>query len=569
MTHPTTEQLMTGQEDVLEHLETCARCRSSIDVDVSLDTVWQRVTAGIEETPISLTPPVNHGHSGWAAGVVAAIVVGALLLPVGFFALSNTGGSNVADEPPASEVGVVDPAVQLPERAPAPVDGDAGQLPAPPDTASFEMTFTAGDEIVGRLIWARPDYFEAVRVTIDPAAGPIFEYGLYRTGDGTGFSNPTDSALEWSFPSGETVEASLRHVASTPYIPDPDVPWDLLVPGDLSDTLATLGLTDDNTTDPTHHLATSAWDDGVNRVEATDDGIPVLIRRGDAPVFSVDSLERRTLYRGEVGNNVDVPVYYALHKATTTTPEQYDILANGIVTLADYQAAAVRAAECAGVDATFDNDAKLYLFPEEAADCVATWVSDIEQVWRLDAQLVTSDEWTAMYYEAMDMPEMVEMYRSEQGPERPLASGDGWAIAISERGPGYCTRTSVSPQGTYGWGCFTPSHMAIPGVLSLDSGWSYTDNEIDRGALLGIVTEEVERIEVTFSSGEVETIVPGGLTEFGFRGFGLLYDAGAIGVPTVYDLYSGGGLVSSYATGACDRDAEHTPFADTRAQVCG
>jgi hypothetical protein len=557
MTHPTTEQLMTGHEDVLAHLETCVRCRSSIEVEVDLDAVWRRLTARIEETPITLTPSADHGRAGWVAGVVAAVIVVALLVPVGFFALSNTG-SNVADEPPTS--GVVDPAVQAPEEAPAAVDDDAGQMPAPPDTPSFEMTFTVGDEIVGRLIWARPDYFEAVRVTIDPVVdGPIFEYGMYRAGDETGLTNPNGSVLEWTFPSGETVEASLQQVASTPYIPDLDVPWDLLV----------LGLTDDHITDPTHPLATSAWDDGLSRVEATDDEIPVLIRRGDGPAFSVDSLERRILYRGEVGNNVDIPVYYALHKAATTTPEQHDILADGVVTLADYRAAAARAADCAGVDTTFDGDAKLYVFPEEAAGCVATWVSDIEQVWRLDAQLVTSDEQIAMYYEAMGMPEVVEMYRAEQGPERPLASGDGWAIALSERGPGYCTRTSVSPQGMYGEGCFTPGQMPIPGVLGLDSGWSYTDNEIDRGALLGIVTEEAERIEVTFSAGAVETIVPGGLVEFGFRGFGLLYDAGSIGVPAVYEVYSRGGLIGSYATEACDPDAEHALAADTRAQVCG
>jgi hypothetical protein len=567
MTHPTTEQLMTGQEDVLAHLETCASCRSSIEVEVDLDAVWRRLTSRIEGTPITLTASADHGPAGWVAGVVAAVVVGALLVPVGFFALSNTG-ANIADEPRTSAV--VDPAVQAPEEAPAAVDDDAGKMPAPPDTPSFEMTFTVGDDIVGRLIWARPDYYEAVRVTIDPVVdGPIFEYGMYRAGDETGLTNPNGSVLEWGFPSGETVEASLQQVASTPYIPDPDVPWALLVPGDLGATRATLGLTDDHITDPTHPLATSAWDDGVNRLEVTDDGIPVLIRRGDAPLFSVDSLEQRTLYRGEVGNNVDIPVYYALHRAAATTPEQRDILADGVVTLADYHAAAARASDCAGVDTTFDGETKLYLFPEEAAGCVATWVSDIEQVWRLDAQLVTSDEQIAMYYEAVGMPEVVEMYRAEQGPERPLASGDGWAIAVSERGPGYCTRTSVSPQGMYGEGCFTPDQMPIPGVLGLDSGWSYTDNEIDRGALLGIVTEEAERIEVTFSSGAVETIVPGGLAEFGFRGFGLLYDAGSIGVPAVLDLYSSGGLIGSYATEACDPDAEHALPADTRAQVCG
>jgi len=566
MTHPTTEQLMTGQEDVLAHLEKCARCRSSIEVEVDLDAVWRHIEGRMTPPLVARAADRSTPLRGWTSGAVAAVAVAALVVPVALFALTGTDASSPVGSSDTQPD--LDPAVQAPEDPPGPVGEDPEVLPTPPDTPAYEISFSVGQTIRGRLIWARPDFYEAARVTTD-AETTWFDYALYRSGDGTGFSDPDNSTLQWTFPSGTTLESSLEEVGSTPYVPDPEIPWDLLIAGDARSALETLGMDEEHSVPATHPLADDAWDDGTNRLESTADGIPVLIERAGEEPLSVETLDRRTLFRGEVGNNVDVPVYWALHRADQTTPEQRDVLRRGLLTFADYRAAAQAAAECAQVETSFDDSTKLFTFPDEAADCVATWVSDIEQVWRLDAQLVTSDEQIAMYYEAMGMPEVVEMYRAEQGPERPLASGDGWAIALSERGPGYCTRTSVSPQGMYGEGCFTPGQMPIPGVLGLDSGWSYTDNEIDRGALLGIVTEEAERIEVTFSSGAVETIVPGGLAEFGFRGFGLLYDAGALGVPTVFDVYSTGGRIDSYATEACDPDAEHALPADTRAQVCG
>lgn len=568
MTHPTTEQLMTATDDVIVHLETCSRCRASIEVDVDLEAAWRRVVAGMATQPMTATPGSDSRPTGWMAGAAAAVAVVALLVPVGMLVFS--GDAPVADEP-----GVVEPAVRAPDLPPEPV-GDEALLPVPPDTPAYEMSFTVGDDIVGRLIWARPDYFEAVRVSIDPDTGPYFDYKLYRADDNTGYNDPDNSTLEWTFPDGTTVQTSLDTVESTPYVPDPEIPWDLLVPGDLAGALTALGLTAADSADPTHPQAASAWSDGTNRIEATDDGIPVLVRRDQGPVFSVDSLERRVLYRGEVGNNVDIPVDYALYKADLTTPEQRDVLADGIVTLADYRTAAGRAAECAGVEAVFNDETKLFDLPESASDCAATWMTDIESVWRLDAQLVNQDEQTAMYYEARGMPEVVEMYRAERGPERPLASGDGWAIAIGERGPGYCTRTSVIAQGAdedprsmHGDGCLTPSQMHIPSVLSLDGGWTYSDDGIDRGTLLGIVHQDAVQIEVTFSSGTTETIVPGGVVEFGFRGFGYMYDASQLGVPIRFDIYGMSGSTPTYETSLCDPDGEFGLPDEVRAEVCG
>lgn len=564
MSHPTNEQLMAADITVIDHLESCARCRESLESDIDLDAVWRRVQDELTEPHLVRGADRSGSRRSWTAGAVAAIAVVVLVVPVALFTFTGTDdGTGVGSANTQPSLG---PAVQAPEYPPEPVGEDPSVLPAPPDTPAFEMSFSVGDTIRGRLIWARPDFYEAARVTTEEGL-TWFEYAIYRTGDGTGFSNPNGSMLEWAFPSGATMESSLNEIGSTPYVPDPDIPWDLLIAGDTGTALKSLGLGDEHSVPATHPLADDAWGDGTNRLESTADGIPVLIERAGEQPLSVETLDRRILFRGEVGNNVDIGVYWALNRAEATTPEQRDALRRGLLTLADYRAAAQAAAECAQVETSFDDITKLYVFPDEAADCVATWVSDIEQVWRLDAQLVTSDEQIAMYYEAMGMPEVVEMYRSEQGPERPLASGDGWAIAVSERGPGYCTRTSVSTQG-YGEGCFTPSQMPIPGVLGLDSGWSYTDNEIDRGALLGIVAEEVEGIEVTFSLGEVGTIVPGGLTEFGFRGFGYLYDAGALGVPTRFDVFGLSGPVRTYETGACDPESQLALSMEERAKVC-
>lgn len=570
MTHPTTEQLMAADSTVIDHLERCARCRKSLDPDIDVDAVWHRIEDRLTEPHLVGAAHRPGSRRSWTVGAVAAIAVAALVVPVALFTFTGTDDSSPVgsfDTQPD-----LDPAVQAPEDPPEPVGEDPAALPPPPDIAAFEMSFSVGDSIRGRLIWARPDFYEAARVTTDDEL-TWFEYALYRSGDGTGFANPNGSTLEWLFPSGATMESSLEEVGSTPYIPDPDIPWELLVAGDMSIALESLGLGDDHAVPATHPLADDAWDNGINRLESTAEGIPVLIERAGELPLSVETLDRRMLFRGEVGNNVDVPVDWALHRAEETSPEQREVLRRGLLTFADYQVAARAAAECAQVETSFDDTTKLFAFPDEAADCVATWVADIEQVWRLDAQLVTSDEQIMMYYEARGMPEVVEMYRAEEGPDRPLASGDGWAIALSERGPGYCTRSSVSPAGgspqrMFGEGCFTPSQMPIPGVLNLDGGWSYTENEIDRGTLLGIVHQDAVQVEVTFSSGTTATLVPGSVVEFGFRGFGYQYDAGELGVPTRFAVHGPSAPVTTYETGACDPDAKLALPAEERAEVC-
>lgn len=565
MSHPTNEQLMAADITVIDHLESCARCRESLEPDVDLDAVWRRVRGELTEPHLVGDADRTGSRRSWRAGAVAAIAVAALVVPVALFTF--TGSDDGTEVGSADTEPSLDPAVQAPENPPEAVGEDLGVLPAPPDTSAYEMSFSVGDAIRGRLIWARPDFYEAARVTTDDGT-TTFDYALYRSGDGTGFSDPDNSTLQWTFPFGATLESSLEKIASTPYVPDPDIPWDLLVTGNLNTALETLGLSDEHAVPTTHPLAEDAWDDGTNRLESTADGIPVLIERAGEQPLSVETLDRRILFRGEVGNNVDIGVYWALHQAEQTTPEQREILRRGLLTFTDYEAAAEAAAECAQVEASFDDSAKLFAFPDEAADCVATWLSDIEQVWRLDAQLVTSDEMASLYYEAMGESDAAVVYRSVRGPEQPLASGDGWAIGISQRGPGYCTRTSVAGDGVYGDGCFAMSQMAIPGLLKLDGGWSYADNTIDRGRLFGIVHQDAVQIKVSFSSGVTETLVPGGVVEFGFRGFGYLYDAGEIGVPIRFDVYGLSGPVRTYETGACDPEAELALPAEERAEVC-
>ena len=572
MSHPTTEQLMAADITVIDHLESCARCRESLESDIDLDAVWRRVQGELTEPQLVGVEVPSSTRRNWTAGAIAAIAVAALVVPVALFTFTGAdGGAEVGsgDTQPS-----LDPAVQSPEDAPEPIGEDPAALPPPSDTPAFEMSFSVGDAIRGRLIWARPDFYEAARVNHDGDT-TSFDYALYRADDGTGYADPDNSTLQWTFPSGTTLESSLEDVGSTPYVPDPDIPWELLVAGDLNAALDTLGLSDEHTVPTSHPLADEAWSDGTNRLESSAEGIPVLIERAGTPPLSVETLEHRILFRGEVGNNVDVAVDWAVHRAELTTPEQRGVLELGLLTLADYRAAAGAAADCAGVETSFDDATKLFVFPDGAADCVATWLSDIEQVWRLDAQLVNLDEQIAMYYEARGMPEVVEMYRSEQGPERPLASGDGWAIAISERGPGYCTRTSASAQGPdedprrmSSDGCLTPSQMQIPGVLSVEGGWTYTDDGIDRGTLLGIVHQDAVQIEVTFSSGVTETVVPGGVVEFGFRGFGYQYDASQLGVPIRFDIHGMSGPLRTYETGACDPDGEFALPSEEQAKVC-
>ncbi|RLE15455.1 MAG: hypothetical protein DRJ28_04135 [Actinobacteria bacterium] len=536
MTHITRSAMDHPTDDVMTHLENCARCRSRVTTDVDVAAVRVRILDEIAGVSRLINGPetaaVRWRDRPLAVALVAAAAVTVLFVPLAWFGLRSSE-SPVTSAPSATTD--TSPVVVLPERQgePGPNDGAAPVPPVPSEVASFEMLFMVGGEAVGSLIWGSPTFYEAVRVNLT-GGSPEYGYGMFRAGTNQGTSDPDSSAFEWPLPFGEEAPSNLPN--------DPDILWDLLI-NRYTDVEMWAQMTDGQveavTVDPTHPDAGRAWMVDGFRLEVTIDGIPVVVERPGHARFEAVSLDRRTIRAGEVGNNTDLPFNYAVFLSATTTSEQRPVLKDGLVTYAEYRAAAVTAAECAGAEAVFDDATGLLTALDDTqSDCAATHLDDIAAVWNLASQWSEGTEFLQIYYLIEGNRDAVAMYQAEEGPERALASGDGWALSISERGPGYCTRTSAG--GSYGEDCFIRSQMRIPYILKIDIGVGYEDTLPTEGYVMGLVAEQADLVTVRFSSGAERDIVPGDIVEFGFRGYGMLFDGTDLGIPTEVEVYSAG-----------------------------
>lgn len=532
MKHVTYSMIESPERDVLAHLEECPRCRSLVDVDVDLRGVRTRILQEALNDPFTpgdtgRRPSAWRGRPGAVVALSAAAVV-LLIAPVAWLGLR----ANVGDTVGGAETSTSDaPVVGLPEAPPEPSPQDA----APPvpigsgGVPSFEMAFTVGDVAVGRLIWQSPTFYEGLRANLTEQRA-TFDYGWYRANADWGFSDPDNSTVIGD-----------EEVDPGPQLPQDEIPWQLLVER-LSDEEMWSEITGATPVatpvEPTNPEAGRAWASKGFRLEVTDDGIPVLIERPGVERFEVTDLTQREIRVGEIGNNTDLPFAYALFLSLDTTDEQHAVLADGIVTFADYQRAAEAAARCAGVRATFDEATGMFTFPEapEVGGCVETFLSDIAAVWRVDSQWLDSDEFSVVWAMVEGLPDAAEMYRSERGPERALASGDGWAISISDRGPGYCTRVR-EPSG-FGDGCFVPAQMQLPGVMTIGMMIASENEQWTSGSIIGVVVEQVDRIVIRFTNGAEQDVVPGDIVELGLRGYGAIFDASDLGVPTEIEAFS-------------------------------
>lgn len=536
MKHLTTQLINHPDDDVLAHLEVCARCRSRIETDVDLTAVRGRILDEIASAGLaarsSQTADPRWWERPWAVAAVAAVAVIAAFIPVAWMGAQSDG--DAASTVPVV-IGTTLPVVELPERPEAPSPEDMAP-PTPPvagDTGPFEMKFAVGDEAVGVLIWQSPTFYEAFRGNLTDE-GPVYDYGMHKAGLGGGTSDPDNSAFERPTLGGDVGAYVLPD--------DPQIPWGLLIERGTDDEMwaaITKGQAAATFVDPIHPEAVRAWAVDGFRLEVTEDGIPVVVERPGLPRFEALSLDRRVIRTGEVGNNTDLPFDYAVFLSGTTTDEQRLVLADGVVTLADYRTAAQAAAACAGTETTFDDASGMFVIPEgvDTAECAALHVDDIAAVWRVSIGRLEGTEWEQIFHLIEGELDVVEMYQAEQGPERALASGDGWALSISSRGDGYCTRESSI--GSYGEGCFVPSQMLIPNIIAISVGMTYEGNQPSDGYVLGAVTEDADLVIVRFASGSELEIIPGGIVEFGFRGYGTLFDAADLGAPTEFEIYNG------------------------------
>lgn len=534
MTHIESNEISRVTGDEIRHLESCERCRSRVVTDVDLGSVRDLLLSEATTEPRSVTPHKRRSWRPWLVGVGAAVFVLALFVPL--LLLDN----QVATNPAATSPG--EPANNMPALPPD-LSGEQPDPPAPPpgsEAASFEMAFEAADGVIGRLIWASPDFYEGLRITVDGIT-PRYDYGFFR-GDGYFYD---DRAVD-PFPKTEDGEIEIGAIPD-----DPAVPWEILLNRLTADEMWTAigGIGQPVSADVTHTLADAAFAADAIRIEVTENGIPVLVRSPSTGTWRVTSLHYRPIRAGEVGNNIDLPFDYALYLSDTTSNEQRSIIGDGMVTFADYQNASVQTADCAEVEASFDDATGLFSFDTspQLEECRDQHLNDIEEIWRIGSQSLEPDEFMILWHTAHGELELAEMYKAKPGPELPLASGPGWAISVWERGEGICSRASAG--ATDSEGCTLPSMWQIPDIMDVSVGMAYEggDNPVS-GEITGLVAADVTRIVVTFESGDTVDLTPGETIQLGVRGFGLSgFDAAQRGELTTIEVFAGDKSLGVYS----------------------
>ena len=514
MSHVTPEMENMDDDQVIAHLETCSRCRSQVATDTDVDMVLVRILDSVDQQfePVKVKA-VRWWAKPWIVVPGAAALVAALFIPLAWLGdgIDSSLGGTGTTLPPAPEP------------------------PVGTEAQSVELMFEADKGIYGRLIWSDPTFFEGVRITRS-ADGPIYDYGFYRADtevgrDADGFDpfEPFDPKEGWA-----------DHLPK-----DPLVPWDLLIERPTIEEMWTrLGgdLPIPQSTESTHPEAQSAFVASGLRLEVADDGLPVLVESDDIGRFSVTAIDRRPVRAGEVGNNIDLPFMYALYLAADTTAEQESALMDGIVTFSEYESAVAAAAQCAGVDAHLLQSG---MFTFQASDsleeCVDRHVSDVEEVWRVSSQLHIPD-FEIIWATVEGRPDQVELYSATEGPRFSLGV---YSMFISRRGPGYCLRYAIAQFASAG--CSFEKDMDVPYVLTADIILTYDDDRIIlSGAIAGIVTEEADRLVITFESGDSVEVDPGQIAAFGYSGYGYEFES-SWGEPTTVEAFSGNKSLGVYS----------------------
>lgn len=520
MTHLTPDLIERLDTSAVDHLENCRDCRYLIVTDVDLGATKAHLMDRVD----AAAPPRTHPRlRPWAVVAIAAGIVFVLFAPL--LLLNPDREHDVAGE---NEVSL--PVRQESEPPPPPTPSN--------EASSYEMVFMLDDGRQGRLIWDSPTFYEGLVTHRQTLEGPVYDYGFYRTGSDWGLNDPDEVLV----PGGP--HPDIRKLPE-----DPGIPWAALI--NRTSAEATWSWMGGDTAgmspvSPTHPMGAQAWGDGERRLEINEFGAPVLIERPGQTTFRVSQITHREIRAGEVGNNTDLPFDYALYLATKTTGEQRPVLEDGLVTFADYEAAAARAAGCAGVEIEFSDSSGMFEFPDDptTSDCVARHVDDIAEVWRVDSQWLEGDEFVILWYTIEGREEYAEMHQVEPGEERALASGDGWAVSIAARGEGYCLYTTAD--ASYGEGCLLSEDLPVPDVLDATVSTSYEDETQLLGAsVVGVVTARADRVVIVWDSGEETNLSPGTTVEFGFRGFGMISRGDALGVPIAVHAYAGDTLLGT------------------------
>lgn len=423
----------------------------------------------------------------------------------------------------------VDPKDLVPDVPPTtkPVDEEIDNDPvdAPPDWPAFELTFDVGNDGAGRVLWSTSSFYRYDYVLTGPE-GPVHQYSFQR----------------WN---------QMEHVASgaaEESMHDGTVPWGLLTrPRTLEGQWAELGDTEFSPTDPTHHLATTAITDGVTVLELSADMIPVRVAVDGVDTLHATSLELRGPFRGEITR---AGQQLSFDWAQYLWPSLDDVLqvalADGLVTAAEYQAAADRVVECvtdAGGqgDWTVDQSSgRIEIASENEAaleECMATHFVALDEVRDLQTRLPDDDEGNYLYAVIWGDTVRQAIYSAEPGPPQTVASGDGWSVVAWERGPGICVETTVADAagGHQGLDCNVPERWVVPNTGTFSASWrSIRDEGFEPGSgdVIGVTIDAVTAVEVAFTSGTV-AVYPTVSQASGLAGYYGIFDPVGDGIPTV------------------------------------
>jgi hypothetical protein len=413
--------------------------------------------------------------------------------------------------------------------------------PLPPTSLAsndpFVLTFELGSGDMGWLLWSNESTWTAARLspgesgaTVRYVVGSHPEGHFLDTGDDSLITDEMLSAAQQALGS-DSAGVSARLITA-----DPDIPWAQLISTD-SPADQWNSLTDDADMAETladNPLAASAAAVGSEVAEFSHDGRLVA---WDS--YQATALEHRAVAEIELESFTgSVSTAYAAHLAANASFIVRPAFSDGLITLAEYEAAAEAAIACveeAGGEGSFQSPEPGLTGVIRLGDhpqCGTDTFEPVNALWRLQ---INADG-----PESIDMAEAItqgntprlEMLAVEPGPVFDLASGVDWQIKIASRGAGWCVY-ELTPGGT-GTYCALASEWVVPNLVNV----GVEKDEGGEDGLFGVTSETVTSVVVRFANGGAERIETQRSDDVNVRGFGIVYEIDTTGIPETLELYN-------------------------------
>jgi hypothetical protein len=516
-----------------------------------LDTIARQHVQALEEATRGVPIPGPQLREPGRPLIALAVAL-AVVVAVGIAALTRV------PDPDGARTAVT---------ATSPSPADAVSVSTPVQWASFEMVFSASDGSYGRFLWVDPETWlvERFRQPTDGLAELVYSVS----------HRPDDVFVDdrdYLAADGDT-EAN-----SWTFVPDPALPYEELMLQSRIDEIVEAG----SPTPPSHHLAVAAYESEWGTVELTDGGIAVSVVPADPASLSVQvtHLDVRRLGSAELTRQVGGS-FPLIEYLTAATSKQQDVISQGFITEDEYLAAVQRAVDCL---ATRDPDSSvatlgearegpLEIVTESAAidGCRAQELDAIETLWSYQTEVWDPSRIATISAVMADEQEMLGLLDAEPGPSVQFPDLELGFVSAHVRGPGVCSTVRIA--GSSSTGCSPVSLWPVPGKFSLDVVYAAVSGELDQVAVSGFTPRDAAAVEVTFESGEVETLgvaQPNG--EFPWAAFAGVFNGAETGFPTSIRLLdTTGSEVLSFDQRArvCGVDSTEDPDSPMVVRLCG